>query len=156
MKGEVWGENGKIKILSVGPIQVGFKGIPDTLGAIRMLKEKGVPIEFIRVSHHPPSEREEVGTVVDQYYMNLKEKEMGELYRNSDIFISSSLEGEGFGLPAMEALACGVPSILTEISSYKNFDAKRDFAYFVSTHRPDRIAEGVLTFMKDQRTKGKM
>ena len=146
----IWGKNGKIKILSVGPTQVGFKGIPDVLQSIRILKEKRVPLEFARVSPHPPSEREEVGKVVDQYYINLKEKEMAELYRSMDIFISSSLEGEGFGLPAMEALACGVPSILTEISSYQNFDAKRDFAYFVPTHRPDRIAEGVLAFVKDR------
>ncbi len=87
--------------------------------------------------------------MIDQYYVNLKEKEMAELYRDTDIFISSSIEGEGFGLPAMEALACGVPSILTEISSYQNFDEKMDFAYFVPTHRPDKIAEGVLTFIGD-------
>lgn len=146
----IWCKNGKIKILSVGPTQVGFKGIPDVLQSIRILREKGVPVEFTRVSPLPPSEREEVGKVVDQYYINLKEKEMAELYRSMDIFISSSLEGEGFGLPAMEALACGVPSILTEISSYQNFDARRDFAYFVPTHRPDRIAEGVLAFVKDR------
>jgi glycosyltransferase involved in cell wall biosynthesis len=152
---KVWGSSGKIRILSVGPIQMGFKGIPDALQAIRMLKEKGIPVEFIRVSFYPPSEREEVGRVVNQYYMNLKEKEMGELYRNTDIFISSSLEGEGFGLPAMEALACGVPSILTEISSYKNFDEKMDFAYFVPIHRPDKIAEGVFAFMEDRGLRAK-
>ena len=149
-EGRIWCKNGKIKILSVGPMQVGFKGIPDALQSIRILKEKGVPLEFTRVSPVPPSEGEEVGNVVDQYYINLKEKEMAELYRSMDIFISSSLEGEGFGLPAMEALACGVPSILTEISSYKNFGTERDFAYFVPTHRPDRIAEGVITFIEDR------
>ncbi len=147
---KTWRKNGTIKILSVGPIGVGFKGIPDTLQSIRILKEKGISLEFTRVSPHPPSEIEEVGKLVDQYYINLKEKEMAELYRSMDIFISSSLEGEGFGLPAMEALASGVPSILTEISSYKNFDEKKDFAYFVPTHRPDRIAEGVLAFIEDK------
>ena len=146
----VWGENGRIRILSVGSMQVGFKGIPDTLQSIRILKERGIPVEFIRVSPHPPSEREEVGKLVDQYYINLREKEMAELYRSMDIFISSSLEGEGFGLPAMEALASGVPSIFTEISSYRNFGTGRDFAYFVPTRRPDRIAEGVLTFIEDR------
>lgn len=149
-KRRIWGENGRIRILSVGPIQVGFKGIPDTLQAIKILKDKGIALEFIRVSPQPPSAKEEVGKLVDQYYMNLKEKEMAELYRDIDIFISSSLEGEGFGLPAVEALASGVPSILTEISSYKNFYEKMDFAYFVPTHRPDKIAEGVLTFIKDR------
>jgi glycosyltransferase involved in cell wall biosynthesis len=145
-----WGENGRIKILSVGPMQVGFKGIPDTLQSIKILKNNGIPLEFTRISPYPPSENEEVGRVIDQYYMNLREKEMAELYRNTDIFISSSLEGEGFGLPAIEALASGIPSILTEISSYKNFNDKMDFAYFVPTHRPDKIAEGVLTFIEDR------
>ncbi len=147
----IWGENGRIRILSVGSINVGFKGIPDTLQSIKILRDKGIKMEFIKVSPHPPSEREEVGKVVDQYYINLKEQEMAELYRDTDIFISSSLEGEGFGLPAMEALASGVPSILTEISSYKNFHEKRDFAYFVPTHQPDKIVEGVLTFIEDRR-----
>lgn len=150
-----WGENGRIKILSVGPMQVGFKGIPDTLQSIKILKDKGISIELTRVSPYPPLENKEVGRVVNQYYMNLREKEMVELYRNTDIFISSSLEGEGFGLPAMEALACGVPSILTEISSYKNFDEKMDFAYFVPTHRPDKIAEGILAFMEDRELRAK-
>jgi glycosyltransferase involved in cell wall biosynthesis len=151
----VWGKNGRIKILSVGSFDIGAKRIKDTLGAITILKEKGVSIEFTRVSQHPPSKEEGVGTLVDRYYINLTESEMAELYRNSDIFISSSLETEGFGLPAMEALASGVPSILTEISSYLNFDEKRDFAYFVPTHRPDRIAEGILTFIEDQRIREK-
>ena len=146
----IWAESGKIRILSVGSIQVGFKGIPDTLKAIKILKEKGVNIELIRVSPHPSSEEEKKAGLVDHYYINLKEQEMAELYRNTDIFISSSLEGEGFGLPAMEALMCGVPSILTEISSYLNFDEKKDFAYFVPTHRPDKIAEGVLALKEDR------
>ena len=151
----IWGENGEIRILSVGSMQVGFKGIPDALQSVRILKEKGIPVKFTRVSPHPPSEREEVGKVVDQYYMNLKEQEMAELYRGVDIFISSSLEGEGFGLPAMEALASGTPSILTEISSYRNFGTERDFAYFVPTHRPDRIADGVVAFIEDKKLREK-
>lgn len=146
----IWGGGGRIRVLSVGPTSVGFKGIPDALEAIRMLKARGVNVEFTRVSTHPPLEREEVGKVVDRYHINLREGEMAEIYRNTDIFISSSLEGEGLGLPALEALASGVPSILTEISSYKNFGTQRDFAYFVPTHRPDRIAEGILALIEDR------
>jgi glycosyltransferase involved in cell wall biosynthesis len=145
-----WGENGRVKILSVGSMHIGSKNILDTLDSVKILKGKGVPVTLTRVSPHPSSASEEAGKVVDQYYMSLKEQEMAQLYRNTDIFISSSLEAEGFGLPAMEALASGVPSILTEISSYKNFGEKRDFAYFVPTHRPDKIAKGVLTFMGDR------
>ncbi|MBA4417254.1 MAG: hypothetical protein C0392_05000 [Syntrophus sp. (in: bacteria)] len=146
----VWGRGGRIKVLSIGSMNVGFKGIPDTLDAIELIKEKGANIEFTRVSPGPPSEREKQGGVVDHYLTGIGEKEITALYRDTDIFISSSLEGEGFGLPAIEALASGVPAILTEISSYMNFSEDRSYAWFVPTHRPDRIAEGIRRFIEDQ------
>jgi glycosyltransferase involved in cell wall biosynthesis len=147
---KVWGKDGNIRTLSVGSMHIGFKGIRDTLAAIKLLKDKGLNVKLIRVAPTSPSKGELDGVIVDEFYEGLKEKEMADLYRNTDIFISSSLEAEGFGLPAMEALASGVPSILTEISSYKNFDEKRDFAYFVPTHRPDKIAEGILAFIENK------
>jgi glycosyltransferase involved in cell wall biosynthesis len=144
-----WGAGEKIRILSVGSMAVGFKGIPDTLDAISLLRQKGVPIELIRVSPGPPSDREQKEGEVDRYLTGISEQEMAQLYRESDIFISSSLEGEGFGLPAIEALASGVPSILTEISTYRNFNEDRGYACFVPTHNPDRIAAGILAYMED-------
>ena len=68
---------------------------------------------------------------------------MAALYRDTDVFISSSLEGEGFGLPAVEALASGVPAILTDISSYGNMDNTHDFACFVPPREPEEIATAV-------------
>jgi L-malate glycosyltransferase len=146
----VWGKNGNIRILSVGSMRVGFKGIQDILDAVKWLKDKGVNVSLIRVSPTRPSKGELDGRIVGEFYEGLKEKEMAALCRNADIFVSSSFEMEGFGLPAMEALASGVPSILTEISSYKNFDKEKDFAYFVPTHRPDKIVEGILAFIENK------
>ena len=144
-----WGRDGKIRILSAGSMAVGFKGIPDTLDAVVSLREKGVNIELIRVSPGPPSGREKQDGLVDRYLTGIKEEEMAALYRDTDIYISSSLEGEGFGLPAIEAAASGVPTILTEISTYKNFSEDRSFSWFVPTHSPERIVQGVLALMGD-------
>jgi glycosyltransferase involved in cell wall biosynthesis len=147
----IWGGNGSVRILSIGSMPVGFKGIHDTLDAVKILKERGTHVELFRVSPKPPSRKELNEQIVDKFYTGLKEKDMANLYRNVDIYISSSVDVEGFGLPAMEALASGVPSILTEISSYKNFDKEKDFAYFVPIHRPDKIVEGVLTFIENKK-----
>jgi glycosyltransferase involved in cell wall biosynthesis len=144
-----WGGSGKIRVLSVGSADVGFKGIVDTIDAVEFLKKKGIDIELIRVSPSLPTRRERESSLIHSYRSGLKEKEMADLFRETDIFISSSLEGEGFGLPAIEALASGVPSILTEVSTYKNFHEKIDYAYFVPTHSPKRIAQGVEKFIHD-------
>jgi L-malate glycosyltransferase len=148
---KTWGRDGKIRVLSTGSMAVGFKGIPDTLDAVVSLRQKGVNIELIRVSPGPPSEREKQEGMVDRYLTGIKEEEMAALYRDVDVFISSSLEGEGFGLPAIEAAASGVPTILTEISTYKNFSEDPSFSWFVPTHSPERIVQGVLAFMEDTR-----
>jgi glycosyltransferase involved in cell wall biosynthesis len=144
-----WGENGKIRLLSVGSANVGFKGIADTIDTVELLKKKGIDVELIRVSPGLPTRRETESGLVHSYRTGLKEKEMADLYRETDVFISSSLEGEGFGLPAVEALASGVPSILTEVSTYKNFHEDPGFAHFVPTHSPAKIAQGVEKFIND-------
>ena len=145
----VWGSGKTIKVLSVGSMAVGFKGISDTLDAVASLKAQGVAITLVRVSPGPPSAREEEGGIVDRYLTGISEGEMASLYREADMFISSSLEGEGFGLPAIEALASGVPSILTDISTYRNFSEDRTFACFVPTHSPEKIGAGIIAFRED-------
>ncbi len=144
-----WRWSRKIRVLCIGSMFVGFKGIPDTYDAIAILKDKGVSIEFIRVSPGPATKKETEGGIVDRYLIGLNEGEMAELYKETDIYISTSLAGEGLGYPAIEALACGVPSILTEIPSYMDLDERMDFAYFVPVHRPDMVAEGIMRIIED-------
>jgi glycosyltransferase involved in cell wall biosynthesis len=136
--------SGTVKILSSGSIHVGAKGIPDTLTAVKLLKDRGFPVELTRVSPGPPSDEEERSGVVDRFLVAISEEKMAEAYRESDVFVSTSLEGEGFGLPAIEAMCTGIPCVLTEISAYRGFGTNGDFACFVPTHRPDAVAEAIM------------
>ncbi|MGE5480426.1 MAG: glycosyltransferase [Chloroflexota bacterium] len=54
---------------------------------------------------------------VDEY---LAEEEMAALYRTCDVFVSP-YRGEGFSLPALEAMACGLPLVVTEGGSTEDF-----------------------------------
>ena len=52
---------------------------------------------------------------------------------------------EGFGLPPIEAMSCGVPCILTDSGSYQSLDSVKDFACFVSPLIPrNRLQKGFL------------
>ncbi len=51
---------------------------------------------------------------------HLTELEMAALYRNCDIFVSP-YRGEGFSLPTLEAMACGLPVMVTKGGSTDDF-----------------------------------
>jgi GT2 family glycosyltransferase len=55
-------------------------------------------------------------------YINpqLEGYQMGSLYRSADAFVLPT-KGEGFGLPILEAMACGVPPITTDWSGQTEF-----------------------------------
>jgi glycosyltransferase involved in cell wall biosynthesis len=139
---------GSLRLLSVGPIDVAAKGIDDTLEAVKILKERKAPVEFIRVSLSPPTEFELKSGLVDRFLTGLNENEMAELYRSVHILIAPSIR-EGVGLPAIEAMSCGLLCILTDSGNYRSLDPVMDFACFVPLHSPERIAAGVLRLKED-------
>jgi GT2 family glycosyltransferase len=56
------------------------------------------------------------------YLLNLRfpHQELGSLYRAADCFVSVS-RGEGWDMPLMEAMACGVPAIATDWGAHQEY-----------------------------------
>ncbi len=48
----------------------------------------------------------------------LDKSEIAPAYKGSEVYVNASL-AEGFGLPAVEAMACGVPCILSDINAFR-------------------------------------
>jgi glycosyltransferase involved in cell wall biosynthesis len=142
--------SGTIRIASVGNFSTEWKGIPDILKAVKILKEEGKDIFLTRVAPPNISEAEKNYGVVDRFLIRISEQEMANLYRETHIFITASTEIEGFGLPPVEAMSTGTPVILTKISPFLAFDKIHDYAYFVDVHKPEEIAEGVVAIAKDR------
>ena len=66
--------------------------------------------------------------------------ELASLYRGAEAFVFPSLF-EGFGIPVVEAMACGTPAV---VSSHPSLDeASGDAAVRVDPHDPKEIAAGI-------------
>ena len=111
------------RILLPGIFQASVKGIRYGLEAVQQLRDSGVAVTLTRVSSFPPDPKEAEITGIDEYKISIPATEMRKLYRQADLVIVPSLDGEGFGLPFVEALACGTPAIATQIASFNQIAA---------------------------------
>jgi len=142
-------KNDKFKILVVGPFEADVKNISTTLKGIKIAKNYfKIPIKTIRVSQFPLTKEEKSILIPDYYYHHIPYISMGEIYRNSDLLISMSKEAEGFGLPPIEAMACGIPTILSRIPAHLSYDNKHNYAVFAES-TPESVAEAILTIYRD-------
>jgi hypothetical protein len=60
------------------------------------------------------------------YLFNLEfpHEQLGSLYRSADCFVAAS-RGEGWDMPLMEAMACGLPAIATDWGAHTEFASER-------------------------------
>ena len=73
---------------------------------------------------------------------------------NGAILLTLPALYEGFGLPPLEAMKCGVPVVVSNISSLP--EVVGDAAVLVNPNSVDSIAEGLLEVLSDERLRGVM
>jgi glycosyltransferase involved in cell wall biosynthesis len=112
-------ENRPLRIGVVGPYGVPSKGVPDALCGLLLARQAGYAIEVYRASIDPLDEREARLGVTDQFFHNLDTAGMVRFYHELDACVHPAHEGgEGFPLPSLEAMACGVPVALADIRPF--------------------------------------
>ena len=67
--------------------------------------------------------RESGGRILFLHNRVLPHHELGSLYRSADCFLSVS-RGEGWDMPLMEAMACGLPAIATDWGAHRDFTSE--------------------------------
>lgn len=139
----------KPRVLLVGPAQADFKGVDVGYAAVRRAREQGAAFDLVRVSQWLPDEAEPE-TLASEFHVALATHDMTRLFASADIFLGPSRSEEGFGLPAAEALASGVPAILSEIPSFLSWDAQRDYALFTSEGDGGAMGDALAQLLADR------
>lgn len=120
---------GTPRVLLVGPAQADFKGVDVGYAAVREARARGAVFDLVRVSQWIAME-DEPSELASEFHVALSSAEMVRLMASCDVFLGPSRSEEGFGLPAAEAMAGGIPAVLSEIPSFLSWDARHDYALF--------------------------
>lgn len=124
------------------------------LQAFRIVKERVPGIKLVLIGARDKgydviSKRiKEIGLEDDIIFLGwLPFKDIPMIYCASDVFVFPSVH-EGFGLPILEAMACGIPVVCSNIEPLT--EVAGNAAFFVDPYSPSDIADGILSVIQDQ------
>jgi glycosyltransferase involved in cell wall biosynthesis len=140
-------------LLYVGSVEP-RKNLPCALEALAALKESGRPESFVIAGRGEPKYLAHIRSVLRQAGLEegrdvhligpVAEGDLAALYSLCVLFVYPSLY-EGFGLPPLEAMACGAPVLLANNSSLSElFETS---SAFVDLDRPDGLLLAIETLL---------
>ena len=137
----------RFRVGLVGPWECGWKDLATGVRSTRRAQELGLDVELVRISSQPicDDERRAWGELAVETHIDVRLEDMPGLYQSLDVFLgTSSGGGEGFFLPAIEAMACGVPCILSDIRCFKSYADATDYARFFDVGDSEQLAAEIV------------
>jgi glycosyltransferase involved in cell wall biosynthesis len=147
-----------LRVGLVGPWQVAWKGLATGYAACQLAHRAGQRLVLVRATNTAPDAAELQQPFPIEWHRQLPPSAMGDFYRSLDLLVATSTGSEeGFFLPAVEAMACGVPTILTDVPCFRDHEAlagNDHYAMFVPPNDPGALAEAIVVAgaMPDVRT----
>ena len=123
-----------------------YKGDSDLINALNIVSEKIPEINPVIVcSKDTFNDLIKKHTFKFQYtfFESPSDDTLAELYSSSDLFVFAS-HIEGYGLPPLEAMACGTPVITTDCRGVRDFVVPGENALMVPIKEPEAIAESII------------
>ena len=82
------------------------------------------------------------------FFESPSDDKLAELYSSTDLFVFAS-HIEGYGLPPLEAMACGTPVVTTDCRGVEDFVVDEENALLVPPKQPEAIANSIIKLYND-------
>jgi glycosyltransferase involved in cell wall biosynthesis len=141
-------------ILSVGTLEP-RKNILRLINAYKMVASSGEPVPKLVIVGGHGWRNEDLGKLVRESGLAdrvvlvgyVPDEDLPTLYRNATVFVYPSLY-EGFGLPPLEAMACGTPVITSNLSSIP--EVVGDAGIVIDPYNTTEIARAIASVLNNE------
>ena len=86
---------------------------------------------------------------------NAPQRHLARLINSGQVFVSAAWH-EGFNLAALEAMACGVPVVMTDDGGSREYAVDGDNALVVEPRHPSALRERILELQKDKSLRARL
>jgi len=134
-----------------------YKGDSIAVEALNIVSSK-IPIHALIVGSR---------TTIDKLFQKVKprftysifnyvdDETLAKLYSSSDVFVFTSY-AEGFGLPPLEAMACGTPVVTTDCKGNRDYTISGYNALVVPPGNPKAVAEAVINLLTNDKLRERL
>ncbi len=129
-----------------------YKGDQDMIDALNILSKEISDIHLIAVGNKQIFETLIKDNDIKfnyRLYENPEDELMAGLYSSADVFAFPSHK-EGFGLPPLEAMACGTPVVTTDCLGVRDFVINMKNAVLVPIKDPEKLSDGMYEVLSNQ------
>jgi glycosyltransferase involved in cell wall biosynthesis len=136
------------RVLVLGAAHDEVLGIDEAYGAVAHARWFHQQLDLVRVSPWAPS-KEEPLDAVQEFHVSLTSAEMTRLVHSCDVLLATNHQEERLGLPATEAMASGIPCVLTSIPAFLSFGEVPDYALFAPERNAIELGERLIEMLSD-------
>ncbi|MGM0879651.1 MAG: glycosyltransferase family 4 protein [Bacillota bacterium] len=122
-----------------------LKGFNLTLEAVNEVYRRFGTCSFITFGVEDP----DVTEIPHNHYYGPDDRTVAELYANCGVFVQTSYH-EGFGLPILEAMACGAPVVTTKAEGNEEFCRHGWNCFLTDKGDVEQVVEGITRVLTDK------
>jgi glycosyltransferase involved in cell wall biosynthesis len=142
-------------VLLGGQWGLDIKGVDWGMAALRPLFEgEGWP-QLVRLALDAPAAEVELWPEAERH-LSISPEQVPEVMRSVDAYIGLSTEVEGFGLPALEAMGCGRPCVLTDIGATRALDPDDEASIKIPEGDGEALRQAVAELREDPERRREM
>lgn len=128
-----------------------WKGTDEAINMVRTLQKKYPHIRLVGMGRR----RDGVAELYDEYHFDPPQNQIQKIYAGADIYLCTSWD-EGFGLPSLEAMACGTAVVTYDNGGSRDFAIDGTTAFVASRRDESTLASKLETAVCDASLRAKI